>query len=1380
MPETSRKLASILAADVVGYSRLMGKYEDATHAILRSYRNIISGLISERNGSVFDSAGDSIMAEFTSTVDAVSSAKAIQYEIDKRNALLPQERRMLFRIGVHLGDVLVEGEARAGDCINIAARLEALATPGGVCISDVVFAQVRGRADLDFKFEDLGSHRVKNVINPVHVYRISLETEFKEISPFRGLGTFEFEHSRFFHGRAKAVETVKDRLETQAAAGHAFLLIYGMSGTGKSSLVRAGILPKFVEQADEEETRSFRYCILKPSEGSDPTTALNLALLQGSALSKLAEPINKAYSRQWSTSDHVTEIVSLLRKAAGSNAILLVVVDQLEELFSADNADTGSQESFIQLLSGLAHSGSVWVICTMRTDFLHQCATVPGFSELKDGFGSYELLPPSPAEIAQMIRNPAETIGLRFEEDAVEGRLEDVLQRAAAQDQGTLPLLEFVLEALYQKGKEHKLLTFSDYHALGGLEGAIANRADEILASMSLNIQETLPSVLRSLVTIRLRDKVVAARPAIKDELTNTATKSALVDEFVRARLFATGHDDFGNAVARLSHEALLTHWPRAQEVIRADREYLEIRARVLEDAQRWIAEGRNPDLLLPPGKRLFEALELLKQEGTELDRNLVSYIDTSSQMQQQREAEEKAAERHFLRLEADRAKEREASARRLAVVVSLFTVLALGIAGFALWQRNLAQEGEEKALLAEQKAERQAERANISNSVIRAGQARQLIRDDLPVAAGQIALAGLPAQPEKPDRAWVAETAGALVEALRENREKNVLNVHAGNVSALALTREKIISGSWDNTVRTWDRNKDYKSESIAQYEADVLAVAISPDESTIAVGGRNNSISIVDIEGNKKKWLADGHRSDVLSLAFSPDGQHLASGSRDKTVQIWDLPSGEPTLTLKGHTGSIYALAFSSDGETIASGSRDHTIRIWDAATGALHHKLLGHDGGVLALSFLRGDEEIISASTDDTLRKWRVADGRELSIFVGHGGDVYALAAFNRTNRLASASEDRTIRIWDLESAEQHDILKGHTEPIYALGVSADDSEIMSGSRDNTIRIWDVDKNKLQKMRFKSAMVDSVAAFPKGDNRIAAGLDDGTVHVWDPQAEQPDVVLRHSERGSVLAIAVSSNGEFLASGSSDNTVKIWHSENDQPIHVFDEHTGDVSALTFSNDDRYVISGSIDDTIRVWDIVNGEKHQFSTESGHINVDADITALAFSYEGDIVSGSSDRTIRFWDFQTGEKKRDLDGHGGSILSIAPLINDNRIATASEDTTVRIWDITEPSKYKILEGHKEPVTSVSATADGDRIASTSKDATIRVWDVDTGQQLQVLRIHNGPVTSVDWSGDGEFIISGSKDETLQRTWVGRGRSNLIEAARGTLNPPPQTK
>jgi len=149
----------------------------------------------------------------------------------------------------------------------------------------------------------------------------------------------------------------------------------------------------------------------------------------------------------------------------------------MEEVFTT-GADPTARAALVRLLGLLARSGLIWVIGTIRADFFHRCGEVPGFSALKDGLSSYELLPPSGPEIAQIIREPARAAGLRFEEHVDLGRLEDVLQEAAAADPGSLPLLEFVLDALYEAGRERRLLTFAAYRALGGLEGAIARRAE--------------------------------------------------------------------------------------------------------------------------------------------------------------------------------------------------------------------------------------------------------------------------------------------------------------------------------------------------------------------------------------------------------------------------------------------------------------------------------------------------------------------------------------------------------------------------------------------------------------------------------------------------------------------------------------------------------------------------------------------------------------------------------------------------------------------------------------------------------------------------------------------------------------------------------------
>ena len=603
----ARKLTAILAADVVGYSRLMGTDEEATLRTLNSYREVIDALISAHQGRVFGGAGDSVIAEFASPVEAVRCATEIQLELDKRNAGLPEDRRMLFRIGVNLGDVMIEGDNLMGDGVNVAARLEALAPPGGLCISDAVLAHIRDRLALDFL--DLGEQRVKNIARPVRVYRVPLASEAHPASPFRALDVFEYEHADLFFGRAQAIATIGERLERQAVGGTAFLLIYGMSGAGKSSLLRAGLLPALTRSGAVEGIGLWRYCVIRPSD--DPFDALVSGLMSATALPELAAegtPAELAALFGATPERARTPIRSALGTAAKGahvgprQARLVIAVDQMEELFTAEGIDRSTREKFVSLLAALAGSGVVWVIGTIRADFFHRCGEVAGFSALKDGLSSYELLPPTGPEIAQIIREPARAAGLKFEEDPQQGRLEDVLQQAAAADPASLPLLEFVLDALYEAGKERRLLSFAAYRALGGLEGAIAQRADEVTGALPTDVQDALPTVISALTTVRQQDEAATARPALRQEIAATPAQIALVDALTDARLLVGDEGTDGVPLVRFAHEALLSQWPLAREIIAANREFLATRSRVRADARRWLAEDKSPDLLLPPG----------------------------------------------------------------------------------------------------------------------------------------------------------------------------------------------------------------------------------------------------------------------------------------------------------------------------------------------------------------------------------------------------------------------------------------------------------------------------------------------------------------------------------------------------------------------------------------------------------------------------------------------------------------------------------------------------------------------------------------------------------------------------------------------------------
>ena len=352
-------MAAILAADVVGYSRLMGKDEEDTLATLKVYRSVIDGLIAHHAGRIFGSAGDSVIAEFASPVDAVRCATEIQLEIDKRNAELPEANRMRFRIGINLGDVVVDGDNLMGDGVNVAARLEALSPPGGICISEAIHAQVRDRLSLDFL--DLGEHSMKNIARPVRAYRVPLASEEQIKSPFRGLDVFDFDHADLFFGRARAVAACTERLEQQAANGKAFLLIYGMSGSGKSSLLRAGLLPAITRPGTVAGITLWRRCLFRPSEGSDAIASLAAGLLREDALPELAQEKTAAELADL-LRGAPDRALALIRAALGkaataaslapSQARLALAVDQMEELFTTET-EPASREALVRLLAML-------------------------------------------------------------------------------------------------------------------------------------------------------------------------------------------------------------------------------------------------------------------------------------------------------------------------------------------------------------------------------------------------------------------------------------------------------------------------------------------------------------------------------------------------------------------------------------------------------------------------------------------------------------------------------------------------------------------------------------------------------------------------------------------------------------------------------------------------------------------------------------------------------------------------------------------------------------------------------------------------------------------------------------------------------------------
>ena len=512
--------------------------------------------------------------------------------------------------------------------------------------------------------------------------------QWREGSPFRGLHVFSFEHAPIFFGRTKAASDVLNALRVQASEGRAFVLVLGMSGGGKSSLVQAGVLPVLTQPGVIEGVGLWRHAIMRPGDSSvDVFDALAASILGREAVPELAgDNIDSAELAQLlretpkavlpllktGLSQAAAESVKVRDLAGRPSARLVLVVDQMEELFTLGRVTAADRARFVEALDILARSGWAWVVATMRSDFYPRCAELEKLVLLKEGAGQYDLLPPTPAEIGQMIRQPALAAGLHFEEDpATKERLDEVLRDAAAKNPGNLALLEFTLEELYKKRTEKGLLTHEAYMGLGGVEGALAQRGEEVYEGLEKGVQSALGPVFNGLVGIgQGEDETITRKYAPYEAITSTPETRKFVETFVEARLFVTDLDDKGNAVVSVAHEALLKHWPRLQDWVEKNKENLRARARVSTAASRWMEEGKTRDFLLAAGKPLAEAEELVKNPSLEL----------SDQ------------ERTFIK--ASIAKKRRLWWMKRAVVAALavLTVAAAGAAYLANKQRERAQ----------------------------------------------------------------------------------------------------------------------------------------------------------------------------------------------------------------------------------------------------------------------------------------------------------------------------------------------------------------------------------------------------------------------------------------------------------------------------------------------------------------------------------------------------------------------------------------------------------------------------------------------------------------------------------------------------------------
>jgi WD40 repeat protein/DNA-binding SARP family transcriptional activator len=1170
--------------------------------------------------------------------------------------------------------------------------------------------------------------------------------------PYRGLFAFGEEDAPFFFGR----EEMTERIAT-AATAKPLVAVIGSSGSGKSSILAAGLIAA-LRQREGWVIASFR-------PGRDPfrTLATTLLPVLDSELSETDRLVEagKLAGAFRDGSLGLNDVTGRILAKYGKGSRLLIVTDQFEELFTLC-PDRELRAEFLSLLvsavqaQAFSPEPALTIALGVRADFLEQALAHRPFADaLQDA--AQILGPMTREELAAAIEKPAENQAVSFESGLVERILDDV-----GFEPGNLPLLEFALTEMWPH-QFRRQMTHEAYELIGRVEGALANHANEVYQGLGRSEQKKARLIFVQLV-----------RPGEQtDDTRRLAHRSELPDDWplvqrlADARLVVTGRDPTGEETVEVVHEALIGSWDRYQEWLLEDRAFRTWQERLRAALRQWQVSDEDEGALLRGGP-LAEAESWQEEYGDRLSPAEREYIRASQVFHDERIAE---------REEARNARER--TRQRILLGLAAGLVVALILLAFAGWQwrgANLAKDDAQQARASADNARAEAEQAQADAEVER-DRTRAALAKSLASQSGLF-----------------------LDEALDLSL---LLGVEATNIDPAVESRGALLTALSESP----------RLVSFLQgHEDEVRSVAISPDSRTLASGSADGSLLLWDLENGLLLDSIEGHVDSVEALSFSPDGRILASGSFDDSIILSDVSSGQEIARLEEHADNIWSVAFSPDGALLASGDAGGNIILWDtdAASGSFGASIAppigGHDGAVAGLAFDGDVKRLASAGADGIINLWDVSTLEDLDVsnvdpsgtlFNNHGGFVRGIAFSPDGRILASGGHDGNIILWD--SAPGSDgygeqigqPLADHEDWVTSLAFSPDGDYLASTGRDNLVILWDMtpllESGRAPTGEALTGHQDSVwaVAFGPDGNRLVSGAGDSNVILWDVMASHPIAREFAGHEDDISDLAISPDGSTLTTASEDGTFIFWDvSTGDLVLPPITAGQSEVHSLAFSPDGRVLATGSLDGMIQFWGaernaITFGEEIGAPLETNH----PDLFFLTFSPDGQLLaSAGPDKSIALWDMDASSptfgqpQSEPLTGHEGVVIRAEFNSTGNKLVTTSL-VDVYFWDLSSlPVRGECFEPQRE-----WAQGDVELMGYSSRDAVIALgfganvsfWDV-SGESPKHWKLLGEPIPT-RFQGDlfrGKLIHDG---QTLA---VGDGNDLILldVATRQRIGPP----
>jgi WD40 repeat protein len=1235
--------------------------------------------------------------------------------------------------------------------------------------------------------------------------RVCTDLQIPDSNPYRGLNPFTEAQAKFFFGRKPEV----DRLVNKLRLDPRFLLILGPSGSGKSSIIQAGLIPSLRKGV---LPGSDRWHIMLTRPADNPFQQL---AVQGLA----------------SESNNLTQAVREWLNQHPEHTQIVLVLDQFEELL-VNCPEEMSQDFLAQLTALLDANLPITVIAIMRDDFYtHFVQYVELAQRLEQNGGLIHVsLTLQWDELVAIVQEPAGVVGLRFEEGLAEEIVEDSIESETSEEGGRvgrcaiLPLLEFALTELCER-REDGVLTFKAYQKVGGVTGGLRQWADQTFNSLEDERKKQLTSrIFSDLVYLGGANEDLPdtrRRRTLKSLYRNEDEREdmyKLVRRLVNARLLVTSYDpSSGEVTVEIIHDALLREWGLLKWWLKRDGSFLHWHQELERRAQAWVEtnpnETRYTDRLIR-GSSLSESEGWMDLRAADLSEVEQKFIKASREQQnredlrwkmlyekvelqrqeavrQREEAEKQRQEAIRQREEAEKQRAEAERQRRIALARQLTAQAELlrGQQGYLL-QRSV--------LLAIEALQR--------SPSLEADQALRYGLSLLPRPITRLAPRGdLTVRALSSDgRYLVMATRDSNIEVWDVGSGRQLLNLLSeAGVKYVFFSQDArcFAAVGTDSTVRVWETSSGRQVALLLMNGSNVNSVMLSRDARyLVATSGEGIAWAWEVVTNRALGRLA--HEGPIRAVTFSSDGRYLATASVDSTARVWETVGARQVARLN-HERSVSALAFSPDGDTLATASDDCSVRLWLWKPGSSSQPaLLPHEYPVNALAFHPGGSSIATASQDHAARVWETSSGRQVTR-MNHQGSVNAIVFSSDGRYLATTSADRTVGVWETESGYQliclphndvdykdgdyirniafspdgrylatasengstgmWEIITGrltHKRRVSAVAFSPDGSYLATGSEDGTSVIWEVKSGYRHLQLSCGSKVWAVAFSPDG-RYLATGSGDGMVGLWETVAGHEPMRMAHKR--SVNDLAFSPDGRYLATASDDMTAKVWETASGRLLFSL-SHKDTVNAVAYSPDGRYLATASNDTNASLWEMATGR------HIAHLPHRLVVNKVVFSPDGhSLATASWDHTAKIWETSSGRELFRLP-HRSKVWSVAfsPAgisLKDTLVATASKDHTARVWE-TSSGRQIARFTHDDSVSAIAFSPDGKYLATASDDHTTGVWEIASGLQCAYLPQRDS-VNGVVFSPDGKYLATASMDG-FARLWLWRSEDLIIEA------------